>query len=380
MSNLTGHTIAPPALEAWFAAELAKTYAREPAHVGGMIMGCPVWGPKYLAIFAKFCLPSLLAPANRKALLANSALVVLFTDVDGLAPLWRAVDPLDRAGIKYQICPMPPEILAGEHVLHKFMVVGAVHNLLVQWAKRSGRGFHPLYPDHLYSARYFEGIATTRHDAIAHGAVSVDVVKALREIATYQNGPAIEIPARALGDIGFRFLHPQMQACLIKPGDALPQCQTLIWAGKDALHFAGPIFNPVWLSPRLCREAPVLFPMTFDVEIPSLTGGAFHIPGPDEGMVLVELSGKDKAAACKVSDATEWLNLAWLQMNYQNKNLAVFRRRTGIPMQPNPAGLDVEAIDRHHTGLMDALPGAKMAAMEAYFQDADRNLRPFLRT
>lgn len=375
---MTWHVIAPPALKAWFKEELAKTYAREQTDSPGMILGCPVWGAKYLALFSKFCLRSLLAPANLRALLANDARVVLFTDPDGFLPVWKAAEPLEVAGIKVEICQMPPEILAGAHDLHKFMVVSAVHCLLQQWAKRSGRGLHPLYPDHLYSERYFEPMG--RHEAIAHGAVSINVVAALGELGTFKRGRALEVPARKLGDIGLRYLHQQMSDSLVVPGDELPRSQTLLWRGRDALHFAGPIFNPVWLSPRRCREAPVVFPLTFDVEIPTLTGGDFHIPGPDEEMVLVELSGKAKAAVGKVEHMDEWLGLAWLQSNFKNENLAIYRHRTAIPIEPNDAGLDEETIARHHAELMDQLPDAKLESMEAYFELLERQARPFQRS
>jgi hypothetical protein len=374
-------SIATPELEGWFAAELARAYALPPTDEPGLLLGCPVWGDKFVALFQKFCLPSLLAPANAAALRGNDALVVLFTDADSQLALWRAVLPLERAGIRYRICPLPAEVLAGEHDLHKLMVLSAVHNLLIQWAKRSGRSFHPLCPDHCYSETFFEGLGPDcPHEAIALGAVSIDIIRALAAFRPFVDGAALAVPARALGDIGRRHLHQQMTACRLAAVDApLPRSQTLIWESTDALVFAGPIFNPVWLSPRLCCEAPVMFPVPVDAALPALIPGDFHVPGPDEGRVLVECSTKAKAATGTFETLEQWQNFAWLQMNYDSDALRFYRRPTLIPTEANPEGLPLDAIERHHAALVEGLPAVKAAAMEAYMELTTRNSLPFLR-
>lgn len=380
MSNLTGHSLAPPALTSWMGRELAKVRLLTSHDPGGMLLGCAVWGPKFVAIFARFCVPSLLAPRNRAALRRSNARFCLWTEAAAVEALRAAVAPLERAGFAVEINVMPPEVFAGTHELHKFMVASSAHNLLMHRAAVMGRGIHPLYPDHVYSERYFEGMGLDcRHYAIAHGAVSADVLAAVSELKTYRKGDALEIPAEALGTFGLRHLHPQMQACLRRPGDAMPRSQTLLWAGKNAVHFAGPIFNPVWLSPLACRKAPNLFPITFDAEVHALTGGRYHIPGRDDGMVLVELSNASKKPVGKTADFGEWLGLCWLQLNFKSANLELYRRRTEIPTEPNPDGLEVAEIETEHAELMAELPPCKVEAMEAYFEMVERNGRPFFR-
>lgn len=380
MSNLTGDTIAPPALTAWMGRELAKARAATRHEPGGMLLGCAVWGAAYISIFARFCVSSLLSARNRAALARNDARFVFWTDPAGREAVRMAAAPLAKAGFRVEIEVIRHDLLEGCG-LHKFMVVSAAHNLLMYRAAIMGRGIHALCPDHVYSERYFEGMGDDcPHDAIVHGAVSADVAAAVTELKQYQRGEALEIPAEDLGSFGVKHLHQQMQACLRRPGDPMPRSQTLLWAGKDALHFAGPIMNPVWLSAKRCRLAPILYPVTFDAEVHALTGGEFHIPGPEEGMVLVELSRQSKAPVAKAANIGEWLGLVWLQMNFKSENLAIYRRRTAIPTRPNPDGLEVEAIEREHAELMADIPPCKVEAMEGYFEMIQRHGRPFLRS
>lgn len=378
MSNVTGETFAPPALTHWVSRELDTIRTAGPSPSPGMLLGCAVWGAKFVAVFARFCIPSLLAKGNREALVANKATVMLWTDQESEAVLRLAVTPLEAAGISCEVRLIPARIFEAGHALHKFTVASAAHCLLMKLGACMGRGVHPLYPDHIYSDHYFAGMGLDcPHDAIAHGAVSADIIDSLAESKTYQRGPALEIPAEKLGAFGLKYLHQQMQACVIAPGAAMPRSQTLLWVGRNALHFAGPIFNPVWLSPRLCREAPVVFPVTFDAEVHALTGGDYHIPGRDDGMVLVEMSTRAKKPVGKAANFGEWLGLVWLQMNYKSENLDLYKRRTLIPTEHNEDCLDDTIIDIEHAALMRELPGCKVEAMEAYFEMVQRNAQPF---
>lgn len=378
MSNVTGTTLATPALTHWMAQELAIIRHTRPTSSPGILLGSAVWGVRHLAIFARFCIPSLLARRNREALVANHARVILWTDAASESTLRATAAWLEEAGIPVEVKIIPAPVFKGTHELHKFMVSAAAHSLLLRMAARMDRGIHPLCPDHVYSEHYFEGMGLgCRHDAIAHGAVSADIEDSLAEFKTYQRERALEIPAEKLGTIGLRYLHQQMKACVIAPGAEMPRSQTLLWVGKDALHFAGPIFNPVWLSPRACREAPTVFPVTFDAEVFNLTGGEYHIPGRDDGMVLVELSTKAKKPVGKTAHFDEWLGLVWLQMNYSTDNLALYQRRTAIPTEHNSDGLDEATIDRHHAELMAELPRVRVATMDAYFEMVQRNAQPF---
>lgn len=370
-------------IDDWFATELAKSMTLRVEDTGGLLLGIPVWGPTYISRLERFVIPSLLAPANAQALRKMKARLVLFTDPDGLVPLWRVTAPLEAAGIPAQIFPMPREILDGGR-LHKFEVLGAVQNIHLQWARRAGEAYSMICCDHAYSERYFEVLEEKRksHPAIAHGAVSIDLEASAAELdACRHDDGSLRVSAEKLGDIGFRCLHQQMHACLRLPDAPLRMSQTLIWPGRDALHFAGPIFNPVYMSPRLVRESPVLYPTTFDAELPLLMPKGFHIPGPSDGMVLVEVSDRDKGMAQKAPSLEHWVGFAWAQMNYDEAFLPIYRRRTVIPHAGDPEGLTDAEIERQHANIMTLIEGSHYGALKEGFkqQTKSRHARPFLR-
>lgn len=375
--------------DSWFATELFKIKGREPIIDTGVLLGCPLWGEAFIETFSRYCIPTLLAPANLKALLALNARIVIFTPTEDFLSVFKKTGPLERAGLRVQLMALPRELVPDSDAKRKspkepvYRTLGAVQNLTLQMAAHAGQGYHFFVPDHTYSDRYFEAMAEQAGkgvDAIAHGAVSIDMEDAKAELETFRQGGALAIPARKLGDIGSRHLHQQMQASVMNAAEGvMPVSQTVIWRGRDALHFAGPIFNPVWLSPRLTRQAPVCYPTTLDAELPRLMPSGFDIPGPDAEMVFAELSDKKTKPPVSRTNRDIWQAVAWIQMNFDNSYLSVMRRRTLIPTEPNAEGLADDEIERQHAELCDSLPACKLQAFELYHGRQMRRLRPFTR-
>lgn len=368
-------------LDAWFATELAKLYATEPTNSPGILLGFPVWGEKYIERFARYCMPTLLAPANAEALRALNAKILIYTTTADFVSLWRKTWPIERAAIRLEFAYIPKELLvAPDDQNHKYLVLGSVENLLIQRAARTGMGFHMITPDTIYSDRYFERLAglVGEQEAIAHSCLSANIDAAAGEIDGYRDGACISIPAATLGDIGWRHLHQQMTGAVLD-GQSIPaRSNMMIWRGKDAVHVANPHMNPTWVGPRLCRSAPVLLPTSLDAEIPGLMPGGFYLPAPDDDMVMLELSDDSKSAPVQ-GGIDDFVSLCWIQMNFDNRFLPVMRRRTQIPAAHHVDGMNEADIDRQHTALVDKIVADKLETMEGFMIYLSRKHRRMLR-
>lgn len=372
----------PPDLVAWFVASLADIYRVDPTNERGALMGFPVWGEKYITRFARFCLPSMLAPKNAKALRSLNAKLVIYTSPADFMSVWRKTLPLEQAGVRLVIDTIPADLLDGTDPNHKYQLLGTVQSLLIQRAARAGMGFHMIMPDITYNDRYFEALAAlaAKHEAVALGCLSADIETLGPELDAYRQGKALCVPSHALGTLGWRHVHQQTRASLLNgaTAESMPRSNLMVWLGRDAVHLASPHTNPAWIGPRLCRQAPVLAPTPLDAEIPALMPDGFHMPGPDDDMVLVELSDDGKGAPAH-GDLDYFVTMSWIQMNYSEAFLPVLRQRTQVRIDRREHGMDEAAIEQHHRMLVDALVAGKVASMEAYMRHVSISNRPMLR-
>lgn len=363
--------------ESWFTAEIGKLYERWPTADPGILLGCAVWGdPVYRDRLLQFCLPSLMSPANLEALRAMRCRLVLFTD--DFQGLWRRTAFLEQAGISLQIRALPKDLLEAnkDQLTHKFWILGTVQNLLVQMAARQGWGFHMLMPDHLYGHRYMPSLQrlSMEHEGLPQAGVSIDIDAAKSDIEAHRRDAVITIEDRELGDMAVRYMHQQTQSALVDKEDWAHH-NILVWRGQDGLHLANPLINPAWLSPRLCRQAPVLVPVTLDGETASLMPpGTWHIPAASDGMTFLELSDSRKAAPDR-TDFQGFAETCWEQMNFSDDCLPFFRRRTVVPTTHEPAGVPEAEIEGHNQAIVDALIGIKPRAMEAWIAGTVRRMR-----
>jgi hypothetical protein len=369
-------------IDVWFANELAKLYALDPTNEPGLLMGFPVWGETYIDRFARFCMPSMLAPANAEALRNLAAKLVIYTAPADFVSVWRKTLPLEQAGIRIVIDRIPPELLDGPDPNHKYQLLGTVQNLLIQRAARTGMGFHMIMPDIVYNERYFAALAdlATRHEAVALGCLSSDIETLGPELDAYRSGKALCVPSRALGTLGWKHVHQQTRASLLNGAapENMPKSNLMVWLGRDAVHIASPHTNPAWIGPRLCRRAPVLTPVTLDAEIPALMPNGFHMPGPDEDMILVELSDDAKRAPAR-GDLDYFVTVSWMQMNYDSRFLPVVSQRTQVRIDPHHGWVSDADIERHHKSLIDAMVSGKLVSMEGFMRHLSVSNRPMLR-
>lgn len=387
-----------PVLENWFGTEMARIYEVPPYRADGvLLMGCPVWGRKYLDRFRQYCLPSILSQKNLAALTGRCHMV-LFTDSDSFTELWAMTKGLEQtAGIALQLLVIPKEVMAfvrpksstgpdpiplegawrpqEDPDLNKYWVLGVAGNVMLQMAGRTGMAFHMLQPDHIYADEYFPNLFRLRdagHEAITQPGISAEITTAADDIEAYRvkDGPqkgSLPIPARDLGTLGMKHLHKQTKACLMNDAmipDKMPHSHLLVWQGRDKIVLHCCHMNPAYLSPRLCAAAPPRIPATLDAELPAfIPDGKFYVPKIDDGMTYLEVSDKDKGALEGFVDFETFSVRWWTHVRYLEDWMAYSTTPYEIPIKRQENYIPDDEIKRQFDDVLARLiadnpPGA----------------------
>jgi len=362
-----------PVLENWFGTEMARLYETAPTRRDDtLLMGCPVWGKKYLDRFQNYCLPSIVSQKNLGAL-AGRCHMVLFTDTDSFTRLWGMTKGLEAGGITIQLLVIPNEVMV--HVpsdeLNKYWILGVAGNVMLQMAGRVGMAFHMLQPDHIYAEDYFPNLFRLRdlgHEAIVQPGISAEISTAWEDIEPFRikEGPSrgsLPIPSRALGNIGFKHLHKQTVSSLMNNAtipEQMPNSHLLVWQGRDKLVLHCCHMNPAYLSPRLCSLAQPRIPATLDAELPSFIGETpFYMPQNGE-MTYVEVSDKDKAADEGLVSLDVFSERCWSNVRWQFDWMPYFERAFHVPIKRQKKYIPDDEIERQfkqvHALLIDANP------------------------
>jgi len=372
-----------PVLENWFGQDMALLYRNPPARKDGILMGCPIFGEKYLARFEQYCLPSLMAPQNL-AVLKGRARLVLYTDADSFIHLWSITRKLEGLGIEVQLPLIPPEVMAhfprGLHPddprqLNKYWILGVAQNVLVQMAGRAGMAFHALHPDHVYAQAYFpnmDRLLKAGHDNLAQTGISANIQTAAAELEKYRLSTGeLVISDRNLGDLGWRHLHKQTRASLMNSADmenSLPHSHFLAWQGRDALHLYSCHMNAVHLSPAKCAAAGTRLPATLDAELPSFMGQEFYVPTPEDGLTFIEVSDDTKEAEEGDVPFTEFARRWWLHVRFSDDWMKYSNTVCKVPIHEQDNFISDEEIEAQHEALVSRLEAAKGDLAIAFIQ------------
>lgn len=346
----------------WFDEEMFRLYRSPSLRLPGLMMGCPLWGEKYIATFERYCLASMMSEQNREALAWSR--LVLFTrreEAPALASVhWR----LQRFNIDVSIIALPDELwapdLADEN--NRYWILGCVHQLIVKMAGWHGMGFHMLLPDHVLCADYFKSLRTlaSRHEAIAQTSFSADLAtvgKALDE-RRLANG-LLAIEARELGQLGLTHLHPQMRPMILNGKNIeteMTETTTwLAWKGRNQVSIYSPHMNAAYLSPRLCSVAAPVLPATLDTELPHYMPEGFYVPQASDGLVFVEVSDASKRGYSKPLPWQQFASIYWNRIKFQDRYLPFCRARGEVPVADQPDGMETAEIEQRHCAIMDRL-------------------------
>jgi hypothetical protein len=369
-------------LAPWFDAEIAVLYGRPAAwRPDSVLMGCPIWGPAFIDRFAKWCLPTVGANANIEAL-AGRCRLMIYAPREARASLFRLTRPLRGAGVELVLREIPDALLAemapspdatpaerAEKYATQFCLIGCIQNLLVHHAGRDGMGFHMLMPDHVYAKDYFANMRRLArdHEAIAQAGVNVDLEAAAPALEQYRDADSkvLAIPDRALGDIAAAHLHAESLALFMNHGDfpeRLPIGPRLIWQSPEALHVYSCFNNPAWLSPALCATAPTVLTDTMDCVLPDfVSGDAFYVPTPADGMAFVEVSPPGKPVPGRWVDAASYCSWWWKRNSNTRDYHPYFRRPTLMATSRYAADMagkpliEPDDVERQFAQVMDML-------------------------
>lgn len=330
-------------LSRWFADEMASLPTLRPD--GWAVMGFPLWGAKYLDRFEHYCLASMLAPENHAALRGRAALV-LWARERGHQFIKYLLAPYD---IELVVRTIPDELIA----LNKYQLLSVIERLLVQTAAKNGRGFTGTFPDCTYSSRYFASLEylSRHHNAIAHSNLTAAHGRPVTErFNTFRKiDGSLVVPARELGDIGWRHLH-DVKRGEVRDVTALPAYHFLFWRGDDYVRIHSPHCNAGWMSPDLCRRAPrddakALGGHTLDSAVPFFLGSRpYHVSLTDE-MVVTDLYDGVLPARGEVT-SHHWVPIYRAATLGKAAYLPYFSAPTMVPVHRQPGGLSSEEIAR----------------------------------
>jgi hypothetical protein len=382
--NQDPHGDIPGLMQPWFNAEHKALFDHPPVRMeGGLLMACPLWGKEYISRFAFYCIPTLLAPAN-KAALAKRSRLVLYIPAEARPMVSRVTAGLKNAGVELILREIPPEVMGmlyrGDYGA-RFRALALVDNIGTHMAGLYGMGFHMLQPDQAYAHRYFENLMRLGedHHAIAQMGINVALDAAADEIENYRatggalvcpNDPelgnlrALVFPDRELGDLGFRHMHPQCQLHSMnaaKLPDKIPSSHRLWWQGRDAVHMYSAHMHPAWLSPELCLNAPVAFTSTLDTLLPEYIPPnekgeiEFYTPTVDDGLVYVELSDSGKPANRPYVSMEQFCGDFWRNSSFGDAYMPYFTRPALIPIKPQASYLTDAEIERQFGVILAAV-------------------------
>lgn len=348
----------------WFDIVLKREFERCKPNNMRLLLGCVVWGEKYLNRFLQYGVPSLLAPANLPVLLGlgDTICIMIHTNQDSF-PILKA-DPgllkLAELGACIELQPIPQSIIdkVPEHPKNKYKLIGAVHNLHMKQAKYMRCAYHMLMPDHVYSESYFFGLkvkAAEGHDAIVHGGLSCTIEDAASELVS-EDGVLVR-NARQLNGIAWNNLHDMFKPYVMNGRNLdkdCPVCSHMIFSSKRNVHVMSPHHSIAYLSHGALMRGPIRLFNTIDSQLPYFISESMKvtIPRPEDDMSYIEISDRQKDhRAPEPHDLLMFCLQFWLA-NYCEPGFLRFFEMDNILGLPDWFEPKVEPITENEIGLI----------------------------
>lgn len=308
--------------------------------IPGLILGCPLWGDSWIDRFLAFCLPSMREPENRAAL--EGCRLVIFTDAAGMDRL-RDVPGLE-------LHEMPPFVMGWD----KYRILAACHHELLAEAARTGVGITMMVPDIIYARGFFANLKRLagQHEAIVGLNLWANAETALPELEGWRLGDgSLSISPLDLGELGWRYLHPSWRAFVLNGIDAMPAVHLIAWRGVDAIHIRCPHLNPLWLSPRLCREARPSD--NLDAVLPELipAGVTPYVPTLEDGLTLLEFVEETDKPPVGIGTFQEFAR----HVRCARPDLRFFDCDIRVPIYPRSDGLPAAEINAQFAAIVERL-------------------------
>lgn len=230
-----------------------------------------LWGDDYISRFEQYCARSLAADGNVPALRARGPVTLLIHTAASDVEKIRALQSLRRLGIKLRIWAIPDELLEVAKGDNKYWLLGGIQSIHLFHAARRGANLLPIFPDVVYSARYFESLsdlARQGNDAVFLSGFRASRKEITGKLEQYARKNAYAVPASRLIELALRHIDAYLARCFVDPGSGgLPRNRVLFANRGDHLEIRAPHYNPALIRNSVIREQPARYLMTLDSEI-----------------------------------------------------------------------------------------------------------------
>lgn len=342
----------------WYREERARIYSRSASRAGDLLIGTQVWDKKYLDRFARYLVPTMMAPANLAAL-SGRARMLIYTRAHEVEDVWKIVRILEANGIEIEVAMMPP---LGD--VKAQMVLGTIHSAMMTAAGHWMMGLHATYADHLYSERYFPNLfrLIEKHpQGICHYSLSCQLEGAAPAIEKFRSNGSLAIPAADLGTLAFQHQHQQTKPFIVNdlaPGRMSPTAY-LVWRGMDRLWLHCPHTNPVYLSPIDCLSLRTPNVKTvvaaLDLRCPYVFSRAPYVPTIEDNMQVIEVSDVSKEERTDAS-WEEFAKLTWAVMRWRDDFLPFWTRPSVLAIREHDKPyVEEEEARRQFAAIFDRL-------------------------
>lgn len=327
------------AIDEWYRDQRNAIYGRAPQSGIRLTLGMVVWGKWYVDMFERVCLPSLLAPANALALRDCGATLEVITSEADKERVSAILGEAGTAGIGGAVYTMPEAVIQADP--RHFLCLAAAQSLQVQRAAQHGQAFHPVMPDHCYSARYFPNLSALalKYRNIAHGGLNVAgpaTMEALEGHYLRYHALALEVSARDLATIGWN--NTVMCAMNGMTPEKMPDEHYQVWRAHDRVMLFNPYANPAYIRPEVGRllDRQETCTGTLDTQVQPLFGTDFYMPSITDDMCFLALSDAEPVPANNFTTADTFLERMWTEIGGRPERLVYY-------LSPTEMACDVDA-------------------------------------
>lgn len=235
-----------------------------------ILIGATIFGERYLDLFFRHCLPSLMSEGNFPYLNKHRDVrLMIHTDAQGQSCF-------QDIGI-----PALCDVTEGD----KYAMIGRHEKIDLAIAKENGADYHLLMPDYVYSDNCFRGVlkAVEKHRAITRLVVST----VQEDMAPELNKPR---SAKELAALSLKHIHLGVRHWLADR-EGLPNNHVIAWQTKDELRMCSPHQTPVYIANEAIRLADSDSPL--DCILDQVIDGPIYCPQPEDEICIVELSPRN---------------------------------------------------------------------------------------
>ena len=281
-----------------------------------LLIGCTVYGQRYLHSFLNYTWPSLLSEGNFSALSKVREVRLLIHTDQATAPY------LSEKGFT-----CVADIMEGD----KYEQLGYNQRVDLRIAKEKGADYHLLMPDFVYSGDFFTGMlkASEKHKAITRLVVSTCQEKIWPHLK-------VGMTAEELATLSLKYIHPGIKHWLM-PKEGLPNTHVLAWQTENTLRMCSPHQTVVYIANEAIKLADSNLPL--DCILDKIIEGDIYCTQPEDGMVIIELSPKDsRKLNDKVIDLPEFARIFKWDTKNSQKQFEIFQKETVDPVNRKALG------------------------------------------